>query len=427
MSFWRVKGCFSFQDGIPGVSDGIPGVSDGVPDVADGVPERHKCAKSILSLPAPVATFSKMKPTIKFILVALFSLTLWRASAQDAKPPVRFAIIGLEHDHAAGFFPRLRGRTEVELVGIVETNRDLIARYSQEFNLNSNLFYPSLEALLAKTKVQAVATFTSTFRHQQVVETCAAHGVDVMMEKPLATNMKQARAIEAAAKKGGIQVIVNYETSWYPGNQAAYKMVHDEHRIGDLRKIVVHDGHSGPMEIGCSTNFLAWLTDPVLNGGGALNDFGCYGADLATWLFDGARPKSVFAVTQQLKPDVYPKVEDDATIVLTYPKAQVILQPSWNWPFNRKDMEIYGQTGYVLVPKANLLRVRAAEMREEKEITPAPITGAMADPVSYFAAVVRHEIKPTGLASLEVNLIVVEILDAARKSARTGRSVNLQP
>ena len=360
-----------------------------------------------------------------FLFAAAVWLTALGAYSQDAKTPVRFAMVGLNHDHAMSFIPRLAGRTDVQLVGIVETNQDLIARYSGRFHLNPKLFYPSLEALFAKTNVQAVATFTSTFDHEGVVEICAAHGVDVMMEKPLATNMKQARAIEAAAKKSGIQVIVNYETSYYPGNWETYSMVHDEHQIGDIRRIVVHDGHRGPKEIGCSTNFLAWLTDPVLDGGGAINDFGCYGADLATWFFDGQKPISVFAVARRIKPDVYPKVEDDATIVLTYPKAEVILQPSWNWPFDRKDMEVYGQTGYVLVPQPNLLRVRTAKMPGETEMTPPPVSGANADPLSYLAAVVRKEIKPTGLASLEVNMIVVEILDAAHKSVQTGKQIKL--
>ncbi len=345
--------------------------------------------------------------------------------AQDAKPPVRFGMVGLHHDHAAGFLPRLEGRTDVQLVGIVETNTDLIARYSKRFHFKPELFYPTIDAMIAAVHPQAVATFTSTYEHEYVVETCAAHSVDVMMEKPLATNIKQARAIEAAAKKSGINVFVNYETSWYPGNQAAYKMVHDENQIGDVTRIVVHDGHRGPKEIGCSTNFLAWLTDPVLNGGGAINDFGCYGADLATWFFDGEKPVSVFATARHIKPDVYPKVEDDATIVLTYPKATVILQPSWNWPFDRKDMEIYGRTGYVIVPKPELLRVRTAGMDDEKEVVPPAISGALADPLSYFAAVERKEIRPTGLASLEVNMIVVEILDAAHKSVETGKRIAL--
>ena len=364
---------------------------------------------------------------MKKLLSILFGFTFVACNslAQQAQPPVRFAMVGLAHDHAMGFIPRLAGRTDMQLAGIVETNQDLITRYSKRFHLSSNLFYPSLEELFARTNVQAVAIFTSTFDHARVVETCAAHGVDVMMEKPLAVNMKHARAIQAAAKKSGIQIIVNYETSWYPGNQAAYTMVHDEHQIGGIRRIVFHDGHGGPKEIGCSTNFLAWLTDPILNGGGAINDFGCYGADLATWLMDGQKPISVFAIAQHLKPDVYPKVEDDATIVLTYPKAEVILEPSWNWPFDRKDMEIYGQTGTVFVPQPNLLRVQTANTPNPTNIVPPPVTGANADPLSYLAAVVRREIKPTGLASLEVNMIVVEILDAAHESARTGKQIKL--
>ena len=220
-----------------------------------------------------------------------------------------------------------------------------------------------------------------------------------MMEKPLAVNMEHARAIESAAKKGGIQVIVNYETTWYPANQQAYTLAHEQHAIGDLRKIVVHDGHRGPKEIGCSKDFLAWLTDPVLNGGGALTDFGCYGADLITWLMDGQRPTSVFAVTQHIKPDVYPKVEDEATIVLTYPKTQGIIQASWNWPLDRKDMELYGQTGQILVPRMDVLKIRKTG-EAEKEMALMPLAGNSGDSLAYLASVARGEIKPSGLSSL---------------------------
>lgn len=359
------------------------------------------------------------------VAYAAFLAIAFSALAQDAKPPVQIAVVGLSHDHARGFFPKLNGRSEVGLVGIVETNRELIDIYSKQFHLDANLFVPSLDELFARTKVQAVATFTSTFEHRAVVERCAREHVDVMMEKPLAVNMEHARVIEAAAKRGNIQVFVNYETTWYPGNRAAYEIVHDRKEIGDLRKIVVHDGHRGPQEIGCSKYFLAWLTDPVLDGGGALNDFGCYGADLATWLMGGQRPLSVTAVTQQIKPDIYPKVEDEATIIIEYPKAQAILQASWNWPFDRKDMEIYGRTGEVLVPHPNELQVRLPGQNKGTESTPPPLTGPDSDYISYLAAVARKEIVPTGLSSLSVNMTVVEILDAAHESARTGQRVDL--
>ncbi len=357
------------------------------------------------------------------ILLLIGFLGLAAGTLRSEPAPVRFAIVGLVHDHARGFIPTTHARHDIKLVAVVEPNRELAAHYAKEYKLGDSLFYTNLEAMLDQVKPQAVATFTSTFDHRRVVETCAAKGVHVMMEKPLAVNLEHARAIAAAAKAAGIQVVVNYETTWYPANHEAYALIHERNGIGDLRKIVVHDGHQGPKEIGCSPEFLEWLTDPVLNGGGALTDFGCYGADLITWLMKGERPTSVFAVTQQIKPQVYPKVDDEATIVLTYPQTQGIIQASWNWPFNRKDMEIYGRTGYVLVPDPNRLRVRIANGLE-KDSTVSALAPPNNDPLSYLAAVVRGELRPAGLSSLEINLIATEILDAARESARTGNRVS---
>lgn len=89
-------------------------------------------------------------------------------------------------------------------------------------------------------------------------------------------------------------------------------------------------------------------------------------------------------------------------------------------------MELYGQTGYVLVPRNNLMRVLQGN-QPEREIVVEPLKGPEHDSLSYLAAVVRGEIKPSGLSSLEVNLTVTEILDAARESAATGRRVDLPP
>lgn len=356
--------------------------------------------------------------------MALLTTQTSQVFGQEALPPVRLAIIGLVHDHAYGFIPRLHDNKDMVLAGIVEPDKALCEKYAERFHLDKSLFYPTLEALLAHTNVQAAALFTSAYDHSKATEECAAHGLDVMMEKPLAVNMEHAERIAHAAAKAGINVIVNYETTWYPGNQEVGEMA-AEGQLGPLRKIVTHMGHRGPKEIGCSQTFLSWLTDPKLNGGGALIDFGCYGADLSTWLMDGARPVSVTAVTQQIKPDIYPKVDDEATIIVVYPKTQAILQASWNWPFDRKDIEVYGRTGYVIVPHPDTLRVRLQGADKETVRQAKPATPPMTDPVSYFAAVVRKQIKPSGLSGLPVNLVAQEILDAARKSAATGRTVKL--
>jgi predicted dehydrogenase len=346
------------------------------------------------------------------------------AQAADMAPPVRLAIIGLVHDHVGGMLPSLVGRPDVQLVGVVEPDQKLASLYGEKYHLDPKLFFPTLDALRATTRVQAVAIFTSTFDHRRVVEMCAPLGIDVMMEKPFAVSMDDARAMAAAARAGGIQVVVNYETTWYPSNKSAYDFVHSGTGIGEIRKIVVRDGHKGPALIGCSPYFLQWLTDPVLNGGGALMDFGCYGADLATWLMDGRRPTSVFAVTQKLQPKLYPRVDDDATIVLSYPRAQAILEPSWDWPYGRKDMDIYCESGALRLPGRDSLFLRLGDAPESA--LPAPALAAPnSDPLSYLVAVVRREIRPSGLSSIETNMVVTEILDAARESARTGKTVDL--
>ena len=190
--------------------------------------------------------------------------------------------------------------------------------------------HPSLDEMLDRTKPQAVVAFTSTADHPAVVAACARRKLPVMMEKPLAISVDQARAIGRSAAKAGIPVLVNYETTWYPAMHAAYALAAGGKALGEIRKVVVHAGHRGPEEIGVQPEFLDWLTDPARNNAGALFDFGCYGANLATWLMGDARPVFVTAVTQRFKPEVYPRVDDEATIVLEYPGAQAIMQASWN-------------------------------------------------------------------------------------------------
>jgi predicted dehydrogenase len=193
--------------------------------------------------------------------------------------------------------------------------------------------------------------------------------------------------------------------------------------------VVIHDGHQGPKEIGVSKEFLDWLTDPVQNGGGALMDFGCYGANLMTYLMKGQQPISVAAVTQHFKPGIYPNVDDEATIIVTYPTAQCIIQASWNWPFGRKDMEVYGTKGYIIAVNNNTLRLRAQpdSVEHSTKVTANDVL-VYEDPFAYLADVIRNKIKvpQNGLYSLPTNLTVMRILEAAKESARTGKTIYLQ-
>jgi predicted dehydrogenase len=381
-------------------------------------------------------------PLAAVLLAAAGGLPALAQQAGDA--PLRVAIVGLVHGHVEGFLSALPQHREVELVGISDPDPALFAKYQKKYGLDHGLFFLDMDKMIEARHPAAVLVYTSIRDHRKVIEAAARHGVSVMVEKPLTISFDDALAIRTAAREAHIHVLVNYETTWYASNDAAYFEAL-EGKLGEIRRVVIHDGHQGPKEIGVPPEFLSFLTDPAQNGAGALYDFGCYGADLMTWLMKGEPPLTVTAVLNHDKPDIYPDVDDDATVVLTYAHTQAVIQASWNWPFGRKDMEVYGATGFAITVGADKLRLRHEHDAEEQLTSAAPLPPNFKDSLSYLAAVMDGQIvtkegpsrKPDASANvsvveddwapsaLDTNVIVMQILDAARESARTGKTVRL--
>lgn len=369
---------------------------------------------------------SDMIKKIIFLIFSLFivNITIRSQNNEIVKKTYRVGIVGLVHDHVGWILDREK-MGDIEIVGIAEPNYELAESYSKKYGYNMNIVYSSIEEMVDKTKPEAVFAYNPTYDLLKTVECCAPLGIHVMVEKPLAVNPDHAEKMLKLAEKYNIYLITNYETTWYGSNKTAWEIINDKNEIGPIRKIVFHTGHQGPKEIGCSPQFLEWLTDPILNGGGALEDFGCYGANLCTWLMKGEHPLTVTAVTQQIKPEIYPNVEDEATIILTYPKAQVIIQASWNWPFGRKDMEVYGKDGYLFcLDRENILLMKNNQ-KEREAIKAPPMPDYSLDQITYFTNLLNGSVKMGvyDLSSPANNEIVVKILEAAKVSAQMGKTV----
>lgn len=364
------------------------------------------------------------------IIVCLFLLMMVpKIQAQSStQKPIRLAISGMTHGHIAFILGR-KEKKGFQLVGVFEPNAALAQSLAKKYGFDPKLIYSNLENMLDQVKPEAVVAFGSIFEHLATIEACAPRGIHVMVEKPLATTIEHAKRMVVLAEKYHIYLLTDYETSWYPTTAKSFQLVNDSNFIGSIKKVVIHDGHQGPKEIGCDQVFLDWLTDPVQNGGGALIDFGCYGANLMTYLMKGEEPISVTAVTQHFKPEIYPKVDDEATIIVSYPKAQCIIQASWNWPFGRKDMEIYGDSGYIVALNNKDMRLRKGTMQaEQTKLVTSKDIAVYEDPFCYFADVISGKVKMAKYDpySLTNNLTVVKILDAARESAKTGKTVILK-
>ncbi len=362
-----------------------------------------------------------MKFLKSFISTCFFMVLFQSMSAQK---PVRVGVVGLVHTHVHWILGR-EDRGDIVIVGIVEPNRDLAQQYSEMHGYSMDIVYDSIEEMVENTKPEAVTAFNMIIDHLQVVEYCAPRGIHVMVEKPLAVNYDHAKKMAALARQHDIKLLTNYETSWYCSNYDAYELIHQQDSIGSIKRIEFNTGHPGPIEIGCNPEFLEWLTDPELNGGGALTDFGCYGANLSTWFLKGEKPRSVLCLTQQLKPELYPKVEDEAIILLEYNASNVIIKASWNWSHNRKDMVVYGQTGYVNNLDGQNMIIQTDEDRGSRKQIAKNLPEHVNDPFALLHAVIRNDYELTqfDVSGLENNLITMQILELAKISAEEGRKI----
>lgn len=191
-----------------------------------------------------------MKRIFHLVIFTIILLNPQILKAQAQTDPLRLGIVGLTHDHVNWILGRPE-TGDVKIVGIVETNKELAKSYATRYGFSMDLVYPSMEEMIATAKPTAVSAYGSTFEHLNVVEVCAPHGIHVMVEKPLAVSMEHANKMKELAERYKIYLLTNYETTWYATNQRAFEML-NENALGDLRKIVVHDGHQGPIEIGVS-------------------------------------------------------------------------------------------------------------------------------------------------------------------------------
>lgn len=347
--------------------------------------------------------------------------------AQTNSAKTKLAIIGLDHDHVWGLLKDLAGEANAELVAIADDHQPLVDQAKTKVP-STVKFYSDYVKMLEEMKPDGVIVTTENDRHPEILRECAKRHIHYSTEKPMATTARDAREMERLANQAGIKVMVNYWNAWVAPTRAIYHRVHDG-ELGPVQRIIVQYGHQGPKEIGVSKYFGDWLYDPVKNGGGAIMDFGCYGAEWAVWL--KGRPARVSAVTQKLKVDQHNAVDDDATIVLDYPDGTAIIEASWDWPYNMGQVQVFGPKGSLLATARDLFFRSPSDSvakvgLEGERLALDPPMHETSNPISYFVDCIRNNKPIEDPLSMKLNVQVMEILDAARESVRTGKQQELR-
>lgn len=343
--------------------------------------------------------------------------------------PYKIAVIGLIHSHEGTYVPRMTRSELVKLVGIAESIPDLVNLAKESQGAKDVPFFADYKKMLDETKPDFVWAFVENNRHLEILKECAPRHIHVIYEKPLASTYKDAMAMADLAKKYNVKVMCNYQMAWWPANQIARAEV-EKGTIGKAWRLRGIVGHGGPGSTGTGKYFFDWLTDPVKNGAGALVDFGCYNALWSLWYM--GRPESVYAEAIHLRPETFPKVEDSVALVLKYKNGINTFEGSWDLPRSFQDLEIFGST---TGPDGNLTRgsiymtqqkVELRMGRETRDLALGALPPEKADPLALMVNAIKNNKPIEGITALDINMGVVEIIEAAKESIRTGRSVKLK-
>jgi predicted dehydrogenase len=392
------------------------------------IPALVPCGIIVVSLTFTAYHFSssnkaKKNYCMKNIKSFLFFFSICIQQICFAQQKLKVVIAGLSHDHVNRMLDKGRSG-DIIIIGIAETNQQLCSKKKTDYQLPDSLFYKNLSSALKKNHPDLVMVYNAPVEHLAAIETCMPLHIPVMVEKPLCFSNAEAAKIKTLSQKFKTKVFTNYPSLWY---SSFIELLNKKKEVGIITKMEMHGGHKGPAEIGCSKDFLNWLTDPQKNGGGAITDFGCYGACIMTELMNEKMPASVYATVKNLKPSVYPKVDDDATIVLEYTGATGIIEASWNWPYTIMDAEVYGNNAYLHASQINGTDTVYLQSKNEKGTKQEIIsTPQYKDEVEYLTAVIKNcAVDSNKLLSLDRNIVIVKILDAAIQSAKLGKKIIL--
>lgn len=262
--------------------------------------------------------------------------------------------------------------------------------------------------------------------HREVVTAALRRGIHVILEKPMATTLGDVLAMARAARVGGAELIVNWPATWNPAFRLAKDLV-DQGKVGKVFKFTYRNNAStGPFGYGQGLTDAEkgdewWHMEAA--GGGAFLDYCCYGACMASW-FLGERPTAAYGLKANFASQ-YGDAEDYGAIMARYPEAVAILEGSWTTVASGipSGPIVYGLEGTLVSGWGNQVEIYkdrySGEPTERYEAPPLP-----EDRNNLAKEVFSHFEKGTPLhptLDMRVNLDAMVVLDAALRSARSGK------
>lgn len=359
---------------------------------------------------------------------------------------IKAVIIGFAHMHVNEVALYISEREDFELLGVagVDSGTESIPplRYTPEWNLNnvkenycSNV-YDDYREMLDELKPDIAFILTENSEKPAVVEECAKRGINVSIEKPIAVSYEEAKKIKASVDKYGIEAVVNWPVVW---REYVHKMkaALDAKIVGEPVKLRYINGHTGPLGKGAKHRGVTenaeemtddqraktwWHQDKY--GGGVYLDICCYGCLFSKW-FMGDGEKSVMASGANLNTP-YGDTDDNFAAIVKYDGKMSVIEGTWTTPraVIPSGPMVLCTDGVIMCTGGaeNAPGVAAYDMYgNEIEIPEIEFGEEFKNMPCQYANHINNGEEIYDMLTLDVNMEVMAILDAAIKSSESGK------
>jgi predicted dehydrogenase len=327
---------------------------------------------------------------------------------------LRLGILSFWHVHAADYAREAQQHPRTEIVAAWDEDAERGRAKAQSLGAT---FHADLADLLARPDIDGVIVTTPTNAHRDVIVAAAKAGKHIFTEKVLALTPAECRRILAVVDRADVKLTVSLPRLADGYTQATLGILADG-RLGDLTLVRVRLSHDGAV----GRRWLpAQFFDPDEAGGGALIDLGCHPMYL-TRLFLGGMPDRLTASYGHVTGHA---VEDNAVALLHFPNGAIgVVEAGFVNPHSPFTIEVHGTKGSLLygTPEARML-VRNTPAGRDEAWTEVALPERAAGPFDQWVSHIEHGTLATENIALAVDLTT--LMDAANRSARTGRTIQL--
>jgi predicted dehydrogenase len=352
----------------------------------------------------------------------------------------KVVVISFDHMHAGDLLRMVSEHPEAEIAGIFDPDPARMATAIATFRIPPDRVFTDFDACMTGVRPDLAILCAAAADHARYTARLAGYGVHVMVEKPFAASVGDARAMIAAMKPTGKMLAINWPLVWVPSHVTAKRLI-EQGMIGTLREVHFYDGNRGPLyhladkvevspaEVEAQKPGAWWYKRAA--GGGSLLDYLGYGATLGSWYMDGVAPLEVTSTVDQT-PGI--EVDQHSVTVCRYATGLSRMETRWGTFTDPWTIQPQPHCGFVLIGSdgtiqsrdyADHVTVQTRARPEPHPVAADPLPEGRRNGVEYVLGCIARGAAPVGPLDPEVSLLGQRIVDTAAQSAREKRTLAL--